>query len=115
MIVWGGDTNMSAGWPLLNHTRFHWRLSKSEKKRQKKWDRRERSNVPRSGWRGLPYNHRAARFEDIRRIRLMEEEPDHPDLRPWRFRWAPFDKHVWMRINFYEGTAYEATCAGCVC
>jgi hypothetical protein len=89
------------------------RLSKAEKKRLKKWDRRERSPVPQRTI--APFCHRAARFEEIRLNRLMEEEPDHADLRPWRFRLARIGRHAWMNINFYEDTAYERECGGCIC
>ena len=80
----------------------------------KKWYRRERppdEARPRSA-----YSDRLERFAAIRLKRLEEEEPNHMDLRPWRFRWADLGGRAWMRVNFYDGfTTFEAACAGSVC
>ena len=101
--------NKSWQWP---------RKSKKEKKLEKKWYRRERSPDearPRSAYCCL--SERVAAFAAIRLKRLEDEEPDHMDLRPWRFRWANLGgRGVWMRVNFYDGfTTFVAACAGSVC
>jgi hypothetical protein len=90
------------------------RQNKKEKKMEKKWYRRERppdEARPRSA-----YGDRPERFAAIRLNRLEEEEPDHMDLWPWRFRRANLGGQAWMVLNFYDGfTTFEAACAGSVC
>ena len=81
---------------------------------EKKWYRRERP--PDDARTRSAYSDRLARFAAIRLKRLEEEEPNHMDLRPWRFRWANLGGKAWMRVNFYDGfTTFEAACAGSVC
>ena len=38
-------------------------------------------------------------LEIIRLKRLAEEEPDHMDLRPWLFRWAPLWPGTWTNVQ----------------
>ena len=90
------------------------RQNKKDKHMEKMWYRRERPTDearPRSA-----YGERPERFAAIRLKRLEDEEPDHMDLRPWRFRWANLGGRGWMRVNFYDGfTTFEVACAGSVC
>ena len=104
--------------PMGPDKRWKWpRQSKNDKKLEKKWYRRERppdEARPRSAYCCL--SERVAAFAAIRFKRLEDEEPDHMDLRPLRFRWAMLGGRGWMRVNFDDGfTTFEATCAGSVC
>ena len=96
------------------------RPGKNAKKAAKKWSRRER-RPDRLVASRVVYSYKLERFAELRRDRLRTEEPGHPDLRPWRFRWAPFQswrfpwRLRWTNINFYDYTDYEAECAGAMC
>ena len=90
------------------------RQKKKEKQMESKWYRRDRAPDearPRSVYGQWP-----ERFAAIRLKRLEEEEPDHMDLRPCRFRRASLGGRAWMTVSFYDGfTAFEAACAGSIC
>ena len=111
------------------------RKSKEEKKHSKKWERREcnsrTARTEREGrWNRAPEGntedallgisfwprwHRADTFLKIRLRRLAEDEPNHPDLVIWRWRWGVESPGVRITLLYTDFTKYEAACAGNIC
>ena len=98
-----------------SRTNVEGRKSKKDKKFHKTWWRRERSQNTDHPTFAHGVSVRDDTFRIIHLRRLAEEEPDHPDLRPWRFRWGQEALWGWTALPFDHVTRYEAACAGNIC